>query len=333
MLAQEPRAAGPNEATTPPGEASWRPNFFIVGAPKCGTTALYDQLRQHPEVFMPGSGGADPTGVPREKEPHYFGSDLRFQPGTRPVESLEAYRSLFAGAVGHRRIGEASTWYLYSARAPMEIRAFAPEARVIIMLRHPVDFIEALHAQRLVNGTETIRDLDEALDAEGDRREGRRLPRTYRLRQGLYYREAARFSVQVRRYLDVFGRDRVNVALLDDFKRDAGGTYRRVLEFLGLDPSFQPVVSVVNPSKEVRSPVLQAALATPPPLLRGVARRVLGTTWRRAIKQRLRAGNVRVGGRRGMDPGLRRRLEAEFRPEVERLEALLDRDLGEWVSR
>ena len=93
------------------------PNFFIVGAPKCGTTALHAYLSQHPDVFM-----SDP------KEPHYFGSDLDFRYRRRPSDAQ--YRSYFAGAGDRRRIGEASVWYLYSECAADEIGRASCRERV-----------------------------------------------------------------------------------------------------------------------------------------------------------------------------------------------------------
>ncbi|NLF38083.1 sulfotransferase, partial [bacterium] len=101
------------------------PDFFIVGAPKSGTTALHAYLGRHPSIF-----------VPARKEPHFFGSDI-VSPAF--VRDRDAYLSLFAGATTEARVGEASIWYLYSKRAAREIKEFNPDARIIIMLRNPVD--------------------------------------------------------------------------------------------------------------------------------------------------------------------------------------------------
>ena len=140
------------------------PNFFIVGAPKCGTTALYAYLAQHPDVFM-----SDP------KEPHYFGSDLDFRYRRRPSD--QQYRSYFAGAGDRRRIGEGSVWYLYSECAADEIGQAVPDARIIVMLRDPVEMIPSLHSQFVYNGHEDLA-LADALAAEEDRAQGRRIPPT-----------------------------------------------------------------------------------------------------------------------------------------------------------
>src|SRR5438093_448879 len=139
-----------------------RPDFFIVGAPKCGTTAMYAYLRQHPQIFMPF-----------HKEPLFFGSDLTTRYGRM---SLEEYLALFADASRGQRIGEASAWYLYSATAAAEIKAFAPDAQIVVMLRDPVEVMRAQHSQLLFNMQETLTSFAEALAAEADRRAGRRLP-------------------------------------------------------------------------------------------------------------------------------------------------------------
>ena len=132
-----------------------KPNFFIVGAAKCGTTSLYRYLRQHPDVFMP-----------EQKEPNFFGSDLSYR---FPRISQARYLSCFAKAKGETRIGEATTIYLYSEKAAEEIKAFSPEAKIIIMLRNPVDVLYSYHSQQLYSGNEDIPDFEEALRAEVDR--------------------------------------------------------------------------------------------------------------------------------------------------------------------
>src|SRR3954468_1950993 len=112
------------------------PSFFIVGAPKCGTTSLNDYLRQHPRIF-----------IPERKELHYFGSDLTFLKTQRPTR--EEYLAHFAAAQPQQIAGEASVWYLYSQLAAREIHDFCREAKFIIMLRNPVDMMHSLHSQYL----------------------------------------------------------------------------------------------------------------------------------------------------------------------------------------
>ncbi len=290
-----------------------KPNFFIVGAPRSGTTAMYEQLRQHPEIFMP-----------HRKEPHFFGSDL-----TRRASALDepGYRRLFAAGRGAKRRGEASVWYLYSERAPHEIYDYVPEARIIIMLRNPVDMIHSLYTHWLFTGNENLDDFEAALAAEPERACGERLPPNAIRPEGLRYRHIARYSPHVERYLDVFGRDAVHVIVYDDFRDDSSATYRHVLEFLKVDPTFAPRAAVVNPSREARSARLRSVTASP--RFRRLMARLPGPIGH-SVRQGLKRANVRREGRAPMDPNLRRQLMAELAPEIERIGTLLGRDLSVW---
>lgn len=296
-----------------------KPNFFIVGAPKCGTTALYEYLRRHPEVFGPDA-----------KEPHFFGSDLRSWAFCR---DREAYLRLFADAGAAKAVGEASVWYLYSKVAAREIHDFAPDARIIVMLRQPVDMLYSQHSQFLFNGNEDIEDFAAALAAEGDRRHGRRIPPDVLLVEGLYYVDTARYAPQLERYLDVFGRDRVHVILYDDFKADTRAVYRGVLRFLGVDDAIEVPLEVVNPNKRIRSRGLRDILRRPPRWVRAAARLLLPTAGlRRAVRARLQRLNVDYAARRPIDPALRRELTRLFEPDIRRLESVIGRDLSRWTE-
>ena len=226
MMLQDTPPACPDHRARP--STARKPDFFIVGAPKCGTTTMYDYLKGHPQVFM-----SEP------KEPDYFGADC-FQ--LTPDEA--SYLALFAGAGPDLMAGEASALYLYSEQAAERIKAFRPDARIVIMLRQPADFLYSLHGQLSYDmHCEDLRDFRAALDAEPDRRRGRRLSSDLAWEPRLlFYRECATFSTQVRRYLDAFGRDRVHFILFDDFTRDPQAEFSRLCRFLEIrdDVSIQP---------------------------------------------------------------------------------------------
>jgi len=293
-----------------------RPDFFIVGAFKAGTTSLYEYLRQHPQVFMPF-----------HKEPMYFGADLdaRYR-----RMSADEYLRLFADARPGQRVGEASPWYLYSASAAREIEAFSPGAQAIVMLRNPVDVMYAQHSQLLFNQRENLADFGEALAAEADRRAGRRIPPGALRREALFYRHSVRFAEQLQRYFEVFGRERVHVIVHDDLVADAAGVVRDTFAFLGVDPEVAVDLEIRNPNRRARSGVLQRLIFRPP----GPFRRVVPLLRRFPLVHRLRdtlvsANSVPVA-RRPMDPELRRRLTAELEPEVAALGELIGRDLAAW---
>ena len=222
---------------------TYKPNFFIVGAPKSGTTAMYEYLRAHPDIFMP-----------LLKEPYFFGDDLIYQV---PRLSEADYLDLFSMAHGPKRRGEASVTYLYSKKAAEEIADFDPEARIIIMLRNPVEMIYSLHSQVFFTGSEDIEQFEVALAAEPDRKRGHRIPDNCRIVDFLFYREFVKYSDQVQRYLHTFGSEQVHIIIFDDFKRDVPQTYRTALGFLGVDESFRPpTFEPVNRNKIRRYPGL-----------------------------------------------------------------------------
>lgn len=294
-----------------------RPNFFIVGAPKCGTTALYAYLRQHPDVFMPAT-----------KEPNFFGTDLERRRSQGLTEAQ--YLSLFEPAGSASRVGEASVRYLYSRTAAAEIAKFSPGAKAIIMLRNPVDTMYSMHAELVYGGSEDLADFGMALDAEPDRLEGRRIPAGANKPAALFYRDGARFTDQVARYFHELGRENVHVIMYDDFRDDPLSVYRQTLAFLGVDEGFTPQMDVINASKQPRSRFVRHLLTQPPGWLRGAVRRVLPADRRRRVFRSVKQLNARTAPRAPMDPELRHQLTAEFAPEVERLGLLLQRDLSAW---
>lgn len=292
-----------------------RPDFFIVGAPRCGTTAMYAYLRQHPQVFMP-----------THKEPMYFGTDLEQLHGRL---SQRHYMGLFKAARPGQRVGEASTWYLFSKSAASEIHRFDPNGQIIIMLRNPVDTMHSLHQELVFYRAEPIREFEEALDAEADRKLGRRLGPVGRGWM-LYYRDVVRFGEQVERFLAHFRRDQITIILFDDFIRDPAATYQDVLRFLRVDETFKPRFGRINASKRHLNPAIQELIIRPPAPIA----RLVPLLRQRALAHRVRAAllaaNSRATGRTPMAQDLRRRLTEELAPEVARLGEIIDRDLSAW---
>lgn len=268
------------------------------------------------------------------KEMHHFGADLQFGRQIFRREQ-EAYLAEFNAWEGQILAGEASVWYLYSQKAAAEIKAFNPKARIIIMIREPVELLYSLYSQFRLDGNEHLPTFAEALEAEPDRRVGLRMTRQTYFVQGLYYRKVATFSEQISRYIDAFGRDQVHVVFYDDFAQNTAVAYGDVLDFLGLDLD-QRVNSfpVINASQTARSPLLRAIMTDP--LVRGTA--VAMHKWLprplfaalRSIECRLMQMNFKPAKRTPLDPAVRRQLQQEFAPEIERLSVLLGRDLTCW---
>lgn len=297
---------------------SHSPDFFLVGAPKCGTTALHTFLAEHPEIFMP-----------ERKEIHYYGSDLS---GLASQLTPAEHATLFAGADGHARVGETCIWALYSDLAAQEIRCAVPQAQIVIMLRDPVDMVHALHSEFVYWRTEDIGDFARAMRAEEKRKRGRALPSSREPLRLLFYRDVARYAEQVERYFREFGRDRVHVILFEDLQDDLPGVYGRLLDFLGVDAAFRPRFRLINPSRRVRSTHLRRWLDDETRASRRLLRAlVTSADLRDRVRGTIERWNVGPGPRRAISSRLRGRLRKEFAPDVRRLAVLLDRDLSRWL--
>ncbi len=299
------------------------PNLFLVGAPKCGTTALYEYLGTHPEVFC----------SPLVKEFNHFNQDLTA--GRSGVVSRADYLGYFKDAGSQRYAVDGSVWYLFSEAAAREIHGFCPSAKIIIALRDPVDQVASLHSQRLSTGNENISDLTAALAAETERRAGLRIPVGAHVPRGLLYREVASYCAQVQRFLELFPADNVHIMFYEDFRDDPEREYRKILNFLGLPPVMPGDFAIVNPNKAPRSLGLVR-----------LAKRMARIGWLRAgvraalPAERLRIGlgrwinrmNSRKGPRAPLPKDVQTGLRADFAADIARLETLLGRKLP-WPSR
>jgi hypothetical protein len=295
-----------------------RPDFFIVGAPKCGTTAMNDYLRQHPQIFMP-----------ELKDLTFFGQDLQFR---RPRINYAKYLALFKDAKECDRIGETSVWYMYSRTAAKEIKSFSPEADILVMLRNPVDMLYSQHSQFLYNCNEDLRSFKAALEAEEARKQGQQIPRRAHFVEGLFYRDTARYVEQIERYLDAFGPEKVHILLFDDFKKDTAGVFKETLSLLRVEDSFHPKFKVVNPNKVLRSRLVQEFLVAPPLPMVWLANKITPYPFQGRFLNWLRDLNSRREDRPALDLDLRFRLQSEFQPEIERLARLIGRDLSMWCQ-
>jgi hypothetical protein len=307
-----------------------RPDVFIIGAAKSGTTSVYDWLKAHPEVYMSPA-----------KEPRYFAPDLY---GGHPHDfrhgvDEQRYLDLFAGATTEKRLGEASPRYIYSTDAPRLIHDFQPDARIIAMVRNPVEMVYSLHNQRVSEGMEDIVDFQAALDAEEDRRAGRRGVPSLVNRKLALYRDQGRFGEQLERWLAVFERERLHVILFDDLANEPAETYRDVLEFLDVDRDFKPAsFAAQNLSWTPRSRRLRGLTQSRPAkwLAYQALPRMLGERGARRLTRSFRYSPIyrKSKPRAPLPPTLRRRLEDEFEADVIRLGQIVGRDLLKlWFGR
>jgi hypothetical protein len=201
--------------------SAWRPlpDFLILGAQKAGTTALYAYLRWHPTI----------TG-PSWKEVSFF--DRHYHRG------VPWYRGQFPLRSGGKIVGEASPGYLFHPLAPNRVAATVPGAKLIALVRDPVDRALSHYHHEVALGREPL-SFEEALEAEEERTRGEEARIA---REPGYFSHAwwdhtylarGRYAEQLERWLKVFPRERLLVVASEELASDPGGTYRRVLEFVG----------------------------------------------------------------------------------------------------
>lgn len=299
------------------------PNFFIVGAPKCGTTALATYLQSHPAVFM-----ASP------KEPHFFAHDFPIYKTELP--DLDSYLALFAGAKPiHRRIGEASVWYLYSTMAAEAIRDFDPDALIIAMVRNPVDLVSSLHAQLLWSLDEDETDLKSAWELQAERASGQRIPERCRESAFLQYGEVGKLGRQLARYYDLFPTSQIMTIVFDEFASWPEQIYTDVLSFLGLAPDNRSEFPRVNVRKQHRFQLAARAIQRPPVTLVKLYKAMKQTFGIKGIA--LQKSLVRLNSKDdtapAIEPEFRRTLVTHFSEDVRKLESLVGKDLTRWLGR
>ena len=230
------------------------PNFFIVGAPKCGTTALHRYLLTHPNVYMHRF----------VKEPHFFSETS----GYRSVGSIEEYLELFAPAKEEQsRIGEASVFYLYDKEALKHIHQFAPDAKIIVMLRNPVDLVHSLHNHLLLELAEECPSFEEAWSLQEDRQGGRFIPPRCVEPLSLQYRTIGKLGTAVEHLFDIFPSEQVLMLLQEDLAKDPLLVYRAVLNHLEIPYDGRVDFPRINEAKRFRSRRVTTFLKYPPPLI------------------------------------------------------------------
>ena len=298
-----------------------QPDFFLVGAPKCGTSALKAYLCAHPRIFMCAP-----------KEPGYFALDF---PAHRFAATRDDYESLFrdAGDV-HLAVGEASVLYMYSDVAIAELHKAMPSARLLVMLRNPVDMAVSMHAQALWSCDENVTDFERAWALCTDRRAGRRVSRHCRDNKVLLYDQIPLLGWQLRRLLGIFPRAQVSWWFFDDLMADPGRVYRGVLSFLGVPDDGRQDFPRINVRKRARSRLLGLCTERTPRRMASAAmqlKRVMGIR-RWGVRDALRRANRKSQPQRTLRPAVLAAMRAHFAPDIRLLEDITGRELGHWLG-
>jgi hypothetical protein len=311
------------------------PNFFIVGAPKAGTTSLYYYLDQHPDIYM--SPMKEPCYFSFDARPENFAAGLRAQAARLekdvreyldgPMErkcsggivcEWQDYLRLFAAATSQRAVGEASVNYLWSKTAAAAIASRIPQARIIMVLRSPADraFSQYLHNVSDGHISQPFRDYVRAsLRHSG---EGLGIHQPF-LEMGFY-------ADQVQRYLDHFPRNQIGIWFYEETKSHPREFMRDVLEFLHVDTSFTPDTSI-----RYNEPQIPRMVRTNQVLRGGRRWQMLKRLTPVPIRSFVRNTIYRPSGSVSMQQEDRGLMLDFYRNDIHRLEGILGRDLSAWL--
>jgi hypothetical protein len=283
-------------------------DFFIVGAPKAGTTSLYHYLNEHPEIVMS-----------RQKETDYF-SDEDLQKkglyyGKNRINTLEKYHSLFQNA-DQKKTGEASVSYLFYEDVPQKIKAYNSNGKIIIMLRNPVDraFSHYLMDYRLGLISKSFESI-----LENEKKD---------IKTSLFYQqyiELGQYSGQVKRYIEKFGKENVTIIFYYDFKNHVVKEVQKVYEFLEVDSKYR--AEIENKHNTYSMPknnwirLIYSFVS-----FRKILNRILPKRKVRKIKEKLFIKSKKPK----LSDVLRARLINLYAHDIKQLEELLSVDLSQW---
>lgn len=288
------------------------PNFFIIGAPKCGTTAIARYLSEHPAVF-----------ITNPKEPHHYNTDLNHG----AYKDKSAYQKLFEDADNQcKAIGEASVWYLYSNDAIRNILKEIPDAKFVVMLRNPVEMAYSLHEQMVFSGGENVLDFHSAWNLQPKRKEGKNIPLLCEEKKLLLYKEVCFLGKQLERAMQLIPNENLHVILFDDFKEEPLNVWLALQSFLGVESDGRKLFPVVNSAKERRSHLVKRLNDLYRRILLKIGVKPLGIGFFTALDQR----NKTERDRTPLPEHFNKELINVFSEEVNILEKLLNRDLSKW---
>lgn len=296
-----------------------KPNLFIVGAPKCGTTSLHYYLNQHPDIFL-----CEP------KEPNFYNTDL-----VRKNRILEKnYFSLFEAAATEKYVGEATPLYLMSKDAPIKIKKDCSNAKIIIAIRKPSDLLFSAYYQNKYNLIEEASTFEEAIADEENRKRNLKETITGEPVDRLIYSRFVDFYNQINIYIEVFERENVHVVVFDDLKINTEKEVRRIFDFLNISNDIEINFSIQNVSKVVKNKAVAKFIYSPPLKLRKIVRLFLPKNITNKFYRIIKAKNTdtKKENKPKIKKETEKRLITEYMPEVNKLEVLLGKDLSHWKS-
>jgi Sulfotransferase family len=302
-----------------------RPNFFVIGAAKSGTSALWHHLQEHPQIYMSPRKQTRFFAFAGE-QPDFRGPVPKNLQRPYAITDLETYHALFDGVRNETAIGEASWTYLYRPEASERIREYAPEAKLIAILRNPADRAYSHYRQNIQTGREPLAHFHQALVREEVRIRDNWWPEFHYVQMGLY-------SAQLKRYFDTFHRDQIKIYLYEDLDSDPYGLLRDIFKFLGVDDTFTPEAIIrSNPSGAPKSRSLHALLQRLETIRPAVERLVPDNKLQTIVRFGRNLNNRNIT-HLPLSPEERRRIIDEyFREDILNLQDLIQRDIGAWLG-
>ncbi|MEM8948486.1 MAG: sulfotransferase [Pseudomonadota bacterium] len=292
------------------------PDFYILGAPKAGTSSLAQYLDEHPGIF-----------VSKPKEPRFFAEDF----DDREIADERAYLELFDAADEDAILGEATTDYLVSEVAVDRILAKRPDAKFIVMLRNPIHMVPAMHAQERKNGYETVADPAKAWALLAERKAGRHIPSLCNEPKRLFYDDRCRLGEQMERLKSKVAEDRLLVIFMEDFAADTERVYREAQSFIGISAYEPREFPIVNQRHHIKHPAMLQLWK-----LGMTAKDKLGLKTNFGVLSKVQAMGLSSKPTDGSSPAGRLAfqhvLRDAFEADVEKLAALTGRDLSAWLN-
>ena len=299
------------------------PNFFIIGAPKAGTTALYDALTQHPEIYM--SPVKEPFFFAFKGEPPIFPAPIGDHIRRVTVWKPAAYALLFAGVTNQRAIGEASTNYLRSPLAAQRIKQSLPQSRIIAILRQPVERAYSHYTFHLERGFDYRgKTFEEALAREDAC-----------VKEGWYsgfHKTNGYYHAQLSDWYARFPHEQIKVYLYEDWKNTPQVMLRDLFRFLEVDEDFAPEIRRSNVTLLPKSRRLHNMASNSTWIEQFMP--FLPTIVRRAVDSALCSilAKFNLAPPPPLDPEIRARLTEDYREDILKLQDLIGRDLSHWLK-
>lgn len=295
-----------------------KPNFFIIGAPRCGTTALYEYLKEHPQIFMPYI-----------KEPNYFCFD--YPDRARDIKSEKRYLKMYESmTVDHIAAGEGSTGYLRDVETLKRIIEFNKEAKIIIMVRNPIDIAYSQYKRMLYKNHEDVEDFIEAWKLQNKRMSGKALPKQCINEENLQYKNIASVATHIKSVYTIFDKDNILLIYSKDFFNNTEEVYKKVLGFLNVDTDYDATFNKINQTVESKSKIVASILNIE--ILRNIAKFIFKTfnVDKNVLSDiLLKLKFVKKAGSNGLNENDRMYIQKELYDEITELEKILNISLIE----